>query len=247
MKATLFLVVSFLATNANAMPSMQVWIPSTDIQSFSTLHLNYNTWAWQGKPTCALLGPTFGVLPFNKVQAEVGFDLMLQSKPQLDARPLYFSGKVATPEDAFFKLQPAIALGIYNVGTWASGSQGTNQNIGYGVIARTLPIVGRISVGYFYGNPIVLVDQNGKAANHGFLFSWDRTISELTDKLWLGVDYQGSRSCMGALSTGITWKFTPDVALMFGFDNWLNQAVTLSGKRTVTVQLSVNIEPFKRN
>ena len=46
-----------------------IWIPSTDIQKWASLHLNYDVYARPSKNTVLVLGPTAGVLPFDKVQA----------------------------------------------------------------------------------------------------------------------------------------------------------------------------------
>ena len=239
----LFAVLA-MARQASATPSTQIWIPSTDAQKFETLHLNYDTYMWPEKPVLMLLGPTIGVLPFDKIQMEVGFDLIFQGNPQYDDRPFYLHGKVATPEDAFFKWQPAVAVGVFNVGTFSDGDKGTNQNLGYGLLARTLPVIGRISVGYYYGNPSLLVDQNGQRANQGLLASWDRTMSELSDKLWLAVDYMGGKSSVGSFNAGVAWSFAPNVSVIVGYDRWLDQNVTLTGKQSITVQLDINVEPF---
>ena len=54
-------------------------------------------------------------------------------------------------------------------------------------------MIGRLSAGYFAGNKKVLVDENGNSDEKGVLLSWDRTMTEISDKLWLAVDYQGSK------------------------------------------------------
>ena len=71
------------ASMAAATPSTQIWIPSTDIQPYKTVHLNFDAYLRansndDGSRTAPLyvVGPTVGVLPFEKLQAEVGFDLM---------------------------------------------------------------------------------------------------------------------------------------------------------------------------
>ena len=229
-------VLSVLPRVATATPSTQVWIPSTDIQKFASVHLNDDVYARPGKATMLMLGPTIGVLPFKKIQAEVGFDLMFQSNMDYDKYPFYGHAKLAMPEDAMFGWSPAVAIGVCNVGT---KQKLTGQDVGYGLIARTIPYVGRLSAGYFYGNPDVLVDQHGRAANHGVLASWDRAVSEFTDKLWLAVDYQGSNSVMGAVNFGVSWLFTPNISVIVGYDHFLNQKV--SGKDTFTIQIDINL------
>ena len=104
--------------------------------------------------------------------------------------------------------------------------------------AKNLSKLGRFSAGYFTGNDKVLVDENGKKANTGLLLSWDRTISEISDKLWAAVDYQGGNSSMGALSLGASWAFAPNTSVIFGYDIYNNNKV--AGADTYTVQLDIN-------
>jgi hypothetical protein len=189
-------------------------------------------------------------LPFEKLQAEAGFDLMLQGT-SYDRYPLYFHGKVATPEDALFKWQPSLAFGIYNVGTHRTDAANTMQNVGYALVARTLPYVGRLSVGYYLGNAAVLrapVDAarpelGSKPDNHGFLASWDRTMSEISDKLWLCVDFQQGNNVLGAINAGLSWSFTRDISVLVAYDHYWNQDAANfgAGKDTFTVQLDISL------
>lgn len=236
-----------MAGAAFATPSTQVWIPSTDIQAFKTLHLNIDNYvrtsnsnAGTREPNVYVLGPTVGLLPFETVQMEAGFDYIANGTAY-DNYPLYFHAKVATPENALFSQSPALAIGGYNFGTNSSSSSPTrtDQNIVYGLVAKTLPVVGRISAGYFVGNDKVLLDDKGEKDNKGLLLSWDRTMSEISDKLWVSVDYQGSDSSMGALSFGASWAFAKNVSLLVGYDIYNNDKV--AGQNTFTTQLDINI------
>ena len=110
-----------------------------------------------------------------------------------------------------FKGSPAIAFGAYNFGLKKNL---TNYNIIYGVIAKTIPVIGRLSVGYYTGNDKILVDENLKKANNGVLLSWDRTMTEISDKLWLAVDYQGGKNYLGALNLGVSWAFSKNVSVI---------------------------------
>lgn len=221
---------------AMATPSTQIWIPSTDIQPYKTLHLGFDnyirTTSQGGGANTYDAGLTAGVLPFDKIQMEVGIDyLEAGTNSDADKNPLYFNGKLGTPEDSLFKYSPALAVGIYNVGT-KSGV--TGQNIVYGLAARTLPIIGRISAGGFHGSETVL----GSGMNNGVLLSWDRTMSEISDKLWMAVDYQSGNSFMGALSFGVSWAFSKNVSVILGYDIYNN--VNTGGKNTVTTQVDIN-------
>ncbi len=239
--AILLLVVT---GNAFATPSTQIWIPSTDVQEFGTFHLgidNYTT-IFREEEDGAYdfatdFGLTAGALPFEKVNLEVGVDLI---EPSDD--PLYFNAKLATPEDALFQYSPAIAVGGYFFGTETDETDEdkdgpTDYNIVYGLVARTIPYLGRLSVGYYVGNDDVLVDSEGKKDNDGILLSWDRTITEISDKLWVAVDYQGGDNIFGALGTGVAWSFSDNVSVILGYvffneNDW--------GKDTVTVQTDIN-------
>ncbi|OGS11856.1 MAG: hypothetical protein A2234_05120 [Elusimicrobia bacterium RIFOXYA2_FULL_58_8] len=237
--ATALLCLAPLA--ANATPSTQIWIPSTDIQKYKTVHLNVDNYVSSAKEAAGnwkapllVIGPTIGVLPYEKVQAEVGFDLM-RAGLTADSDPLYMHAKVGTPEGAAFANSPAFVLGGYNLGT---KKDVTDQNIFYGLGAKNVGKMGRFSAGYFSGNDKVLVDENGDKANTGLLLSWDRTLTEVSDKLWAAVDYQGGDSALGALSFGLSWAFSGNTSVIFGYDVYNNDKI--AGKATYTVQLDIN-------
>src|SRR3954464_1016523 len=87
-----------IAGAARATPTTTVWAPSTTaIQPFLTPHLTYDTYFWRrgsagwtSSPIYPVTtGLTMGVLPFDTVQMEVGFDLLLPGND-----PLLFSAKI---------------------------------------------------------------------------------------------------------------------------------------------------------
>ena len=232
-----------LPAAAGATPSTQIWIPSTDIQPYKVVHLNIDTYI-RGqdenngvrKGPLAMLGPTVGLLPSKSLQAEAGFDLIYQGDRNLDNNPLYFHGKAGTPERSLAEWSPALAVGGTNIGT-KNGL--TNQDIVYGMAARTFPLVGRLSAGYYGGNGAVLRDEQGRVANHGVLVSWDRTMEELSKKLWFAVDYQGGQSAAGSTNLGFAWAFSEKTSVIFGYDIYNNRAV--AGKNTFTLQVDINL------
>lgn len=234
------------ATAAMATPSTQIWIPSTDIQPFAVGHLNIDNYVRTSHspgntngPNTYVFGPTVGILPFEKVQMEVGFDAIYNGS-DYDNHPFYFHTKIGTPEDSLFKYSPALAVGIYNVGTnWSKGSAvRTDQNISYALAAKTLPLVGRLSAGYYAGNNAVLKDQNGKNDGSGLLLSWDRAMTEISDKLWMAVDYQGGNNAFGSTNVGVSWNFSKNVSVIFGYDIYTKRAT--GGSNTFTTQLDIN-------
>jgi hypothetical protein len=230
-----------------ATPSTQIWIPSTDFQKWKTMHLGLDNYIRTEKINGVRgagmfdMGFTTGLLPFEKFQGEIGIDYLSMGDNNYDDYPVYLNAKIGLSEGALFKGSPAIALGAYNVGFKKNL---TNYNIIYGVIAETIPILGRLTVGYYTGNDKVLVDENLKKANSGVLLSWDRTMTEISDKLWLAVDYQGGKNYLGALNFGASWAFSKNVSVIFGYDIYNNKNAYYNtnnqNANTFTAQVDIN-------
>jgi hypothetical protein len=241
-------VFCLLISNVSfATPSTQIWIPSTDFQKWKTMHLGLDNYIRNNKINGIRgagmfdLGLTTGLLPFEKLQGEIGADYLSMGDNNYDDYPIYFNAKIGLPEGALFKSSPAIALGAYNIGLKKNL---TNYNILYGVIAETIPILGRLTVGYYTGNDKVLVDENLKKANSGVLLSWDRTMTEISDKFWLAVDYQGGKNYLGALNFGASWAFSKNVSLIFGYDIYNNKNAYYNtnnqNANSLTAQVDIN-------
>jgi hypothetical protein len=225
---------------AMATPSTQIWIPSTDVQAFKTLHLGLDNYIRTSSDRSVSnhvydLGITAGILPFEKVQAEIGLDYLVNGVSGYDNHPLYFNAKLGTPEGALFTHSPALAVGGYNIGTNSDSDSAfrTDMNLVYGLVAKTLPVVGRFSAGYYTGNDDVLGDDND-----GVLLSWDRTMTEISDKLWVAADYQGGDNSMGAFSFGASWAFSKNVSVILGYDIYNEKS--LAGQNTFTTQVDIN-------
>jgi hypothetical protein len=248
-------IVALASSMAFATPSTQIWIPSTDIQAYKTAHLNIDNYFRSGtnlsggRDVNVLdIGPTFGILPFEKVQMEVGFDYLVIASNPNDNHPFSGNFKLGTPEDSLFKNSPALAAGMYNIGSVQSKTTApvviSGQNIIYALAAKTLPAIGavpslgRISAGYYNGNERALATSNGGKDNDGILLSWDRSMSEISDKLWLAVDYQSGRNAAGALNFGGSWNFAKNVSVIFGYNVYNDH--TMGGRNSFTTQLDIN-------
>jgi hypothetical protein len=185
-----------------------------------------------------------GILPFEKLQAEIGFDYLVNANEPNDNHPWSANFKLATPEDSLFKFSPAIAVGMYNIGpvlnAGAAPGVTSGQNIVYGLVAKTIPVAGRLSAGYYRGSKRALVSDFGtlKPENDGVLLSWDRTMSEINDKLWMAVDYMGGDNVNGSVNVGASWAFAKNVSVIFGYDIYTKKA--LAGNNTFTTQLDIN-------
>lgn len=227
------------AASAYATPSTHIWAPSTDVQAYGVTHITSDIYVPVKKlddvrpGTITNLGLTVGVLPLEKVGLEIGFD-------HIEGQyPLYFNAKLGIPENAYGDFFPAIAVGGYSIGT---KSDVTDYNIYYGKVAKTIGPVGRFSVGYYTGNDELLLDENGKSSENGVLLCWERTISEISDNLWVAIDYMGGDSSAGALSYGFAWKFAPNTSVIFGYVDQNNDEVAPGD--TVTVQVDIDFNVF---
>jgi hypothetical protein len=242
---------------AMATPSTQIWIPSTDVQGFGTFHLGIDNYfrasgVPKSPPNGAAardanimdIGPVVGILPFEKLQAEIGFDYLVNANEPNDNHPWSGNFKIATPEDSLFKFSPAFAVGMYNVGPSLNRATApgvtSGQNIVYGLVAKTVPVVGRLTAGYYRGSERALVSDYTtlKSANDGVLLSWDRSMTEISDKLWMAVDYQGGNNVDGAVNFGASWNFAKNVSVIFGYDVYTKHS--LAGNNTFTTQLDIN-------
>lgn len=225
------------AASALATPSTQIWIPSTDIQPYKVVHLNVDTYVRESKDSntdtfwapVEVIGPTVGILPYEKIQAEVGFDLIYGGAPT-DNYPFYPNFKVGTPEGSLFGGSPALAGGVYNMGM---KTDKTNQNIMYALAAKTVGPLGRLSLGWYEANDEVIGPDSS-----GVLASWDRTLTEISDKLWVAVDYQGGDNALGALSFGLSWAVAPNASVIFGYDMYNEKEI--AGENTFTIQVDLN-------
>jgi hypothetical protein len=234
---------------AHATASTHIWAPSTDTQAWGTGHITADVYIpvelnpdGSQPNTVTNTGLTFGILPFKKLNAEAGFDYKT-GYGGLDRYPIYFNAKIAVPEDAlkdsfrYGEFVPAVAFGIYDIGTEVDK---TNDNILYTKAAKTLKIkdfsLGRFSVGYFWGNDKLLLGPGGGKDANGILAAWERTMTEISDKLWLCVEYQGTKSSYGALNLGFSWQFTPSTSAIVGYQFYNNKNLA----DTATIQVDIN-------
>lgn len=246
-----------LASAALAQPTGQIWIPSPDVKALGEFNASlyyygrFTPKADAGANTFDL-GVTAGLLPFESLKLEVGVDYLttnFQSNNEYDKHPFYFNAKLGTPEDLGVKGMPAFAVGVYNLGTFDKPEVGvsTRQNLAYGLVAKTFPVVGRFSVGGYYGAQRALATAaNPKNNNSGVMASWDRTMSEISDKLWLGVDYMSGNNANGEISIGGSWTFTKNITFLTGvvfFNPFYKPSAAgdlPGGKPAFTTQLSLN-------
>jgi len=232
--ATAAAIVALACGSAMAAPTGQINIPSTDAKGLKEVAIGVNNYARFSTAADAgansyAIGVTTGLLPFEKIKLEVGFDYTTAT-----IYPLTYNAKLATAEDALFSGMPAFAVGGYNLGTIKAQNP---QDIAYALVARTLPVVGRLSVGGYTGDKDVLVNADGKKDNTGALVSWDRTITEVSDKLWLGIDFLSGKNANSGVGIGGSWAFSKQVTLLTGVTFYTEE----TNKTTFTTQLTISL------
>jgi len=245
---------------AHAAPSSTYWTPMTlDIQSYGVAHIGVDNYFSVGNKTsdepainnsfATDVGLTVGVLPFEKLQMEIGVDYLGPSDS-----PVYFNAKIGAPEDVLFKWSPALQVGIFNVGTKSNdaGKQnGTDQNIVYGVIGKTIPYLGRLSAGPYIGNSAVLRSGTGDVQDRGFMVAFDRGFFSVKDKegnefnkIVFAADYASGKNAIGGGGFGFYYFFTKDISLLTG-PVWFNDT-DVNGRWKWTVQLDINVPVFDK-
>jgi hypothetical protein len=150
-----FVVLAFgfwCLDSAYATPSTTYWTTCTsDVQPYGKWHITYDSYFTVGKkdkkqgdfPTD--VGLTVGVLPYEKLNMEIGFDML---QPTDD--PLFFNAKLGTPEGSLFEGSPAMSFGVFNVGT---KKDVTDFDIWHFVVGKTLPQnLGRLHGGAYIGS-----------------------------------------------------------------------------------------------
>jgi len=241
-----------LPSVASATPSTVYWAPATTyIQPYLVPHITYDTYFGKGgiiSTSDGSIGPiypittglTMGILPFEKVNLEIGFDLLLPSDD-----PLLLNAKLGIPEDIFFAGSPSLAVGIFGVGT----ADATEYNIIYGQIQKNLPWGGFISAGGYYGagKEALWTGSDGNVNRAGFiggLASPDIVVNlpGLKKIVFIG-DVQTGKNAFGAGGVGITLYFNDAIDLITGpvffFDSDIQP-----GKSSVlwTMQLDVDVQ-----
>jgi len=245
--AIMALAGGLLAGLVQATPSTTYWTPATtDIQGYRVLHIgvdDYFTVFKKGDskgnfPTD--VGLTLGVLPFDKIQAEIGADLLEASDD-----PWYFNAKIGSPEGAWFTNSPAVNVGVFNVGTKKNV---TDQNVFDVVIGKTIPVLGRLFLGGYIGNRKALVNGDDDSDNKGFMVGFDHGFLPVKDKtgdeynrVVIAGDWASGKNAIGGGGVGAYYYFGKNLSLLTGPVFFNDKAI--NGEWKWTTQLDINI-PF---
>jgi hypothetical protein len=259
---------------AHATPSTEFWTPAImDVQPYGVWHLgidNYFTIARGPSPSQLGVGTfptdvglTVGVLPFSKLNLEIGVDLLepvdplicqgaLSNGTQITSCPnlgnaLLFNFKFGVPEGALFPESPGINLGMFNIGTV---NRVTNMDIADLIVGKTIPMVGRLHVGGYFGNSdSALLHEGGDDANpkktSGVMVGFDRGFMSVKDKegneynkFYLLADYASGKNAIGGGGVGLGVYFTKDIDILTGPVFFNDQVI--NGRWKWSTQLDIN-------
>lgn len=244
---TVFIVLLALGNHAGATSSTTFWTSETpDFQPYGVVHLGIDDYFRIHSPHdpsffTDFTAPTVGVLPFQKIQMEVGIDYFGNAP-----HPWYGNAKFGSPESSFAKWQPALEVGVFGVGGkyhLSAGQSRMDFDVLYGVVGKTIPKLGRFSIGPYVGNHAALLNANGKPENVGFMTALDYGFLSSKNKefnrLVFAIDYASGHNAIGAAGGGFYYYFTKDISLLVG-PTFFNDK-TINGKWKLSTQLDINL------
>ena len=244
LKAIVAATVLATATVASATPSTTYWTPATTYtQPFLVPHLTYDTYFAEGGQLQPDYGLTMGILPFDKVQGEVGIDLFT---PGLHKDNFYLNGKLTLVEGAFAEWQPGVSLGIQSVGFKKDYS---DYNHLYLSVGKTFGL-GTVNVGgYRGGNKVLYTSSTGKVEQTGFMASYTSPDINVKatglGKIVIVADYASGNNYFGAYGLGAAFYFTPAIDVITGpvmFNDKDLMKGTYGASFMWTVQLDVDFD-----
>lgn len=241
---------------AHATPSTTFWAPSTPfIQPYGLLHVTYDTYFLKKGAYPVDTGLTIGLLPFDKFQAEGGFDLVYPTANL--AVPILFNAKIGSPEGAFGDWSPGWSAGMFGVGF---EKDVTDYNVFHFMLGKTFPVIGNLEVGFYYGLNKNLFISNAldtsAGATHdnnqfGIQAGWFSPAIELKkpymDKIILAADIMTGENAFGAAGGGVYFYFTPMIDLLAGPVFFLDKE-SQPGNSSVlwSMQLDVDMDLFTK-
>lgn len=156
---------------------------------------------------------TFGVFSWGKWATEAGVDYL----GGLD-NPWFFNAKARLEENAFAS-SPALAIGVFNLGT----SRRTSFNILYAVAGKTLRDKSRIFLGSYWAHQ---VRKNPVGYMVGYLkgFCWKKDCEGIEYAKWTVLaDYASGKNLLGGGGVGLQYALNSKALFLFG-PTWFNDA-----------------------
>lgn len=242
-----------LAATAAATPSTTLWTPATTyVQPFAVPHITYDTYFNDKGGYPIDTGLEIGILPFEKLQAEVGFDAFLPYKGFFadPAGPFLLNAKIGIPDGAFGSWFPGISAGVFGIGL----TKGTAFHILHGEVSKTSPIGTLVAGGYYgAGKEALWAGSDGtvrRAGGMGAYVTPDLVLNlQGLNKVNFFADVMSGKNVFGGGGVGVGVYFTPAIDILTGpvlfFDKDLQPPVPPGGEGSRmmwTVQLDVDID-----
>lgn len=251
LKAALAAAVLATSSAAWATPSTTFWTPATTYtQPYLVPHLTYDTYVAEKGILQNTYGVTMGVLPFEKLQGEIGVDAFFPTMTLRAKDFVQLNGKLTIPENAYGDWQPGVSFGIANAGFKKDVS---DYDLLHLTVAKTFPVIGNIGVGGYYGagSKVLWTGSDGAVNRSGFMASWTSPDIKIgkpaLDKIVFLADYSSGKNWFGAVGGGIGLFFTPAIDVLTGpvylLDKELYKANPLANTNFMwTVQLDVDLD-----
>lgn len=241
----ILLTLIFAPLAALATPSTTYWsVTTAGCQAYNVPHVSYDTYFAQVPAGSAYpidLGLTMGILPYEKIQAEIGFDSLMPAQD-----PLYGNAKICTSESSLFDGSPGIGVGIYNVGF----KKDVNDygQIYYAVLQKTITSAGGyVALGAYQGpNETLFTNSDGQKVQTGILAaiaSPDIHIGKKgLRKINFVADVQTGKNFVGAWGFGSNIYFADNVSLLTGPVFFFDKSVQPGGREQMwSMQLDIDI------
>ncbi len=242
LKASIVAAMLALSRSASATPSTAFWTPATTYtQPYLVPHVTYDTYFGEQGSLPIDTGVTLGVLPFAKLQGEVGFDLFY---PGYTRNGFLLNAKLTLPEGALAAHVPGVSVGVQNIGFEKDVN---DLYLVHATLGMTLPI-GAVGVGAYYGaNSKLMVDETGARRQAGLMVSWTSPDVRIgkpgLDKIVFLADAMTGKSAFGAVGGGVGLYFTPAIDLLAGPVFFLNRDVQPgTAPWLFSVQLDVDVD-----
>lgn len=216
----------------HASPSTVYWTPCTTfVQPFLKGHITYDTYFRTNNILPIDYGYTMGILPFKKVQMELGYDGFVPVTTPEEQH--YFNAKIGTPEGEL--LPVGVSAGIFSKG-FKTGV--TDYDIWHFEVGKTFAW-GNMCVGAYTGNKKLLVNETGDPDNSGFMLAY---TSPQWKKFVFCFDYMSGKNSFSAWGPGLGIYFADNVCLLTG--PVFPLAKTFSGGDSMmwTLQLDIDFE-----
>jgi hypothetical protein len=219
-----------------ATPSSVYWSPCTTyFQPYLKGHIGYDSYVRDNSMLANDYGFTVGVLPFEKVQAEVGYDAMLPvASPGTFKDANYLNAKIGWSENTL--LPVGFSAGIFNAGF---DTNVTDYDVVYAVLGKTIDNVGTVCAGAYSGNKKLLINDSGNADNNGWMFSY---TSPQAGKFVLAGDYISGNNVLSAWGAGVYYYFADNATLLTGPVFPLSKQFAGSSKMMWTLQLDMDFD-----